>query len=133
MMIRKSIFYLFATTILMAIGEAQPSAGSLIPPDSEIRGILMQRVDEFHQTKRRFCAICCVSFCASGLVREASEYRWSSDGWATGGAPAEQGFRPTTGQLLRVQGVCKYRVGSDLFDWCAPSNRYAVDMVGTTR
>jgi hypothetical protein len=42
-MIRKSIFYLFGTTILIAIGDAQPPAGSFIPPDSEIRGILMQR------------------------------------------------------------------------------------------
>ena len=48
-MIRKSIFYLFGTTILMAVCDAQAPAGSL-PPDSEIRGILMQRVDEFHQS-----------------------------------------------------------------------------------
>jgi D-alanyl-D-alanine-carboxypeptidase/D-alanyl-D-alanine-endopeptidase len=34
----------------MAISDAQPPAASLIPPDSEIRGILMQRVDEFHQS-----------------------------------------------------------------------------------
>jgi putative transposase len=34
----------------------------------------------------------------AGLVREASEYRWSSAGWATGGSPADQGVRPTTGQ-----------------------------------
>jgi serine-type D-Ala-D-Ala carboxypeptidase/endopeptidase len=50
MMIRKSIFYLLATTISMAISDAQTPAGSLIPPDSEIRAILMQRVDEFHQS-----------------------------------------------------------------------------------
>jgi CubicO group peptidase (beta-lactamase class C family) len=50
MMIRDGIFYLVATTISMAIGDAQPAAGSLIPPDSEIRAILMQRVDEFHQS-----------------------------------------------------------------------------------
>jgi REP element-mobilizing transposase RayT len=31
----------------------------------------------------------------AGLVREASEYRWSSAGWATGGSPADQGVRPT--------------------------------------
>ncbi len=49
-MIRKSIFYLFGTTIWMAVGDAQPPAVSLIPSDSEIRGILMQRVDEFHQS-----------------------------------------------------------------------------------
>src|ERR1700691_2756108 len=49
-MIRNSIFYLFVTTILTAIGDAQPPAASLIPPDSEIRGILMQRVDEYHQS-----------------------------------------------------------------------------------
>jgi REP element-mobilizing transposase RayT len=32
----------------------------------------------------------------AGLAREASAYRWSSAGWATGGSPAEQGFHPTT-------------------------------------
>jgi len=36
----------------------------------------------------------------AGLVREASEYRWSSAGWATGGAPAVQGARLTRGQEL---------------------------------
>jgi D-alanyl-D-alanine-carboxypeptidase/D-alanyl-D-alanine-endopeptidase len=50
MIIRDSIFYLIATTISMTIGNAQPATGSLIPPDSEIRGILIQRVDEFHQS-----------------------------------------------------------------------------------
>jgi len=50
MTIRRSISYLFATMVLMAIGEAQPRDGSLIPPDSEIRGILRQRVDEFRQS-----------------------------------------------------------------------------------
>jgi REP element-mobilizing transposase RayT len=39
----------------------------------------------------------------AGLVKEASEYRWSSAGWlmtqgATGGSPADQGVRPTNGQ-----------------------------------
>jgi putative DNA methylase len=34
----------------------------------------------------------------ASLVREASEYRWSSAGWATGGSPADQGVRPTSGQ-----------------------------------
>src|ERR1035437_1305345 len=34
----------------------------------------------------------------AGLVREASEFRWSSAGWATGGAPADQGVRPTASQ-----------------------------------
>jgi len=29
------------------------------------------------------------------LARNASEYRWSSAGWATGGSPADQGVRPT--------------------------------------
>jgi putative transposase len=33
-----------------------------------------------------------------GLVREASEYRWSSAGWATGGSPADGGVRPTSSQ-----------------------------------
>jgi serine-type D-Ala-D-Ala carboxypeptidase/endopeptidase len=50
MMIRHSIFYLFATTVSMAIGNAQTPVSSLIPPDSEIRGILMQRVDQFRQS-----------------------------------------------------------------------------------
>ena len=31
----------------------------------------------------------------AGLVGEASEYRWSSAGRATGGSPADQGVRPT--------------------------------------
>ncbi len=34
----------------------------------------------------------------AGLVAEASKYRWSSAGWATGGSPADQGVRPTIGQ-----------------------------------
>jgi putative transposase len=34
----------------------------------------------------------------AGLVREASEFRWSSAGWATGGSPADQGVRPTASQ-----------------------------------
>jgi REP element-mobilizing transposase RayT len=33
----------------------------------------------------------------AGLVTAASEYRWSSAGWATGGSPADQGVRPTMG------------------------------------
>ena len=32
----------------------------------------------------------------AGLVTEASEFRWSSAGWATMGSPADQGVRPTT-------------------------------------
>ncbi len=35
----------------------------------------------------------------AGLAGEASNYRWSSAGWATGGSPADQGVRPT-GQNL---------------------------------
>ena len=31
----------------------------------------------------------------AGLVVEASDYRWSSAGWATGGSPADHGVRPT--------------------------------------
>ena len=31
----------------------------------------------------------------AGLVKEASEYRWSSAGGATRGSPADQGVRPT--------------------------------------
>jgi putative transposase len=34
----------------------------------------------------------------AGLVREATEYRWSSAGWATGGSPADLGVRPTADQ-----------------------------------
>ncbi len=30
----------------------------------------------------------------AGLVAEASKYRWSSAGWATGGSPADQGSAP---------------------------------------
>ena len=50
MTIRTGIFYLLAITIRMAVCDAQPPAGSLISPDSEIRRILAQRVDEFHQS-----------------------------------------------------------------------------------
>lgn len=32
----------------------------------------------------------------AGLVRHASEYRWSSAGWATGGSPADARVRPTS-------------------------------------
>jgi putative transposase len=31
----------------------------------------------------------------AGLVRRASDYRWSSAGWATGGSGADEGVRPT--------------------------------------
>jgi len=31
----------------------------------------------------------------AGLAGEASCYRWSSAGWATGGSPADRGVRPT--------------------------------------
>src|ERR1022692_4147669 len=38
------------------------------------------------------------------LVKEASEYPWSSAGWVTGGSPADQGVRPgvrpTTAQQM---------------------------------
>lgn len=33
----------------------------------------------------------------AGLVRQASDYPWSSAGRATGGSPADQGVRPTIG------------------------------------
>ncbi len=36
----------------------------------------------------------------AGLVKEASEYRWSSAGWATGGSPADQGSAPPTPRHL---------------------------------
>ncbi len=38
----------------------------------------------------------------AGLVRAASEYRWSSAGWATGGSPADQGVRPTAASMARA-------------------------------
>jgi putative transposase len=42
----------------------------------------------------------------AGLVGDASEYRWSSAGWATRGSPADQGVRPGvpsgSGQLPQV-------------------------------
>jgi putative DNA methylase len=38
----------------------------------------------------------------AGLVTDARKYRWSSAGWATRGSPADQGVRPTTGQLSEV-------------------------------
>ena len=36
----------------------------------------------------------------AGLVADASQYRWSSAGWATRGSPADQGVRPTRGARL---------------------------------
>jgi putative transposase len=36
----------------------------------------------------------------AGLARDARQYRWSSAGWQTGGAAAEQGVRPTTAWRL---------------------------------
>jgi D-alanyl-D-alanine-carboxypeptidase/D-alanyl-D-alanine-endopeptidase len=47
---RKNISCLAAMTILIAVGEAQSPADSLVPSDSEIRTILAQRVDKFHQS-----------------------------------------------------------------------------------
>jgi len=41
----------------------------------------------------------------AALVTEAREYRWSSAGWATGGSPADQGVRPTTGRRPEVPGM----------------------------
>jgi len=38
----------------------------------------------------------------AGLVRDASEYRWSSAGWATRGSPADQGVRPTKSRPPQV-------------------------------
>jgi len=37
----------------------------------------------------------------AGLVKEASDYRWSSAGWATRGSPADQGVRPTLGSCVK--------------------------------
>ena len=36
----------------------------------------------------------------AGLAESATQYRWSSAGWATGGSPADQGVRPTTDFIL---------------------------------
>jgi putative transposase len=36
----------------------------------------------------------------AGLVMEASEHRWSSAGWATGGSPADEGVCPTVCDTL---------------------------------
>ena len=36
----------------------------------------------------------------AGLVRDASDYRWSSAARATGGSPADQGVRPTASHEL---------------------------------
>jgi REP element-mobilizing transposase RayT len=38
----------------------------------------------------------------AGLVKESSEYRWSSAGWATGGSPADQGVRPSVPSMGRI-------------------------------
>jgi REP element-mobilizing transposase RayT len=40
----------------------------------------------------------------AGLVREASEYRWSSAGWVTGGSPADQGSAPPSPSRRRMRG-----------------------------
>ena len=47
---RKLMFYLSAMAISMAAAEAQEPAGFLVPSDAEIRSILVQRIDEFHQS-----------------------------------------------------------------------------------
>ena len=36
----------------------------------------------------------------AGLVKDATEYRWSSAGWATRGSPADRGVRPTIDREL---------------------------------
>jgi D-alanyl-D-alanine-carboxypeptidase/D-alanyl-D-alanine-endopeptidase len=40
----------FAMIACMATARAQEPAGSIVPSDSEIRNILVQRIDEFHQS-----------------------------------------------------------------------------------
>src|SRR5438874_8575805 len=42
----------------------------------------------------------------AGLVVEASDYRWSSAGWATGGSPADRGVRPTSPHQAREVKAC---------------------------
>jgi len=42
--------FFFAMMACMAIGYAQEPAKSLVSSDSEIRGILVERIDEFHQS-----------------------------------------------------------------------------------
>ena len=49
----------------------------------------------------------------AGLVSQASQYRWSSAGWATGGRPRTKGSAP-----LSIAN-CQYQVRSDLLDWPA--------------
>ena len=38
----------------------------------------------------------------AGLVKDPSDYRWSSAAEATGGSPADQGLRPTLLQNIRI-------------------------------
>jgi REP element-mobilizing transposase RayT len=37
----------------------------------------------------------------AGLVKDAGAYRWSSAGWASGGAPADQGVCPTAPSMTQ--------------------------------
>jgi serine-type D-Ala-D-Ala carboxypeptidase/endopeptidase len=48
--IRRPVICLSTMAMLMASTCAQEPAGSPIPPDAEIRNVLVQRVDDFHQS-----------------------------------------------------------------------------------
>ena len=49
-MIRKVVHCLSAMAMSMAIARAQEPSVSPVPPDAEIRNVLAQRIDEFHQS-----------------------------------------------------------------------------------
>ena len=44
----------------------------------------------------------------AGLVREASEYQWSSAGWATGGSPADRGMGVKVSSVARTILNCRH-------------------------
>lgn len=48
----------------------------------------------------------------AALVRQASEYHWSSAGWATRGSPADRGSAP-----LSIQ-ICEHLLRSDRYKLC---------------
>ena len=47
-MFRKALF--FVGSLAMAVSGASAQSGSATPPDAEIRKILVQRIDDFHQS-----------------------------------------------------------------------------------
>ena len=48
-MIRRALIPILATILLTAGAGAQPAPNSPVPPDEEIRKILVERIDTFHQ------------------------------------------------------------------------------------